>query len=36
MTHRRETYEGKCVQKFVNKGVGDVAAKDQGVPWPKR
>src|SRR5687768_16238171 len=31
-----ETYEGKRVQKFVYKGLGAVARKDQGVLWPKR
>jgi DNA-binding beta-propeller fold protein YncE len=30
-----ETYEGKRVQRFVFKGVGSVAAGDQGVPWPR-
>ncbi len=30
-----ETYEGKRVQKFVNKGLGPVKAKDQGTVWPK-
>lgn len=30
-----ETYEGKRVQRFVNKGIGTVAAGAQGVPWPK-
>ncbi|HEX9461107.1 MAG TPA: hypothetical protein VGB82_00785 [Alphaproteobacteria bacterium] len=30
-----ETYEGKRVQKFVYKGMGDVA-REQGVPWPKK
>ena len=29
-----ETYEGKRVQKFVYKGMGDVAA-EQGVTWPR-
>ena len=29
-----ETYEGKRVQKFNYKGVGTVAKRDQGVPWP--
>jgi DNA-binding beta-propeller fold protein YncE len=29
-----ETYEGKRVQKFVYKGVGPVAAGEQGVLWP--
>ena len=31
-----ETYEGKRLQKFVNKGVGSVPAGNQGVVWPKR
>ncbi|MEO8158533.1 MAG: hypothetical protein ABI648_12110 [Betaproteobacteria bacterium] len=31
-----ETYEGKRVQRFVYKGIGAVAAGDQGVPWPRR
>jgi DNA-binding beta-propeller fold protein YncE len=30
-----ETYEGKRVQKFVYRGMADVA-KDQGVVWPRR
>jgi sugar lactone lactonase YvrE len=30
-----ETYRGQRVQKFVYKGVGPVAKKDQGVVWPK-
>ena len=30
-----ETYEGKRLQKFVNRGIGDVAP-NQGVPWPRR
>jgi len=30
-----ETYEGKRVQKFVFKGVGNVP-RNQGVAWPKR
>ena len=29
-----ETYEGKRLQKFVYKGIGPVAAGDQGVLWP--
>jgi hypothetical protein len=28
-----ETYEGKRVQKFVYKGLGNVA-ENQGAPWP--
>jgi len=31
-----ETYEGKRLQKFVYKGMGQVVAGDQGVVWPKR
>jgi hypothetical protein len=31
-----ETYEGKRLQKFVYKGMGQVAMGDQGVVWPKR
>ena len=31
-----ETYEGKRVQRFVNKGVGMVAEGPQGVLWPRR
>ena len=31
-----ETYEGKRLQKFVYKGLGPVAAMNQGVLWPKR
>jgi hypothetical protein len=31
-----ETYEGKRVQRFVNKGIGEVADGAQGVPWPKK
>jgi len=30
-----ETYEGKRLQKFVYKGLGPVAAPNQGVPWPR-
>jgi DNA-binding beta-propeller fold protein YncE len=30
-----ETYEGKRLQRFVNKGVGAVKAGEQGVVWPK-
>jgi DNA-binding beta-propeller fold protein YncE len=30
-----DTYEGKRVQKFVNKGVGSVPRGHQGVLWPK-
>jgi DNA-binding beta-propeller fold protein YncE len=30
-----ETYEGKRVQRFVNKGIGTVIAGAQGVVWPK-
>ncbi len=31
-----ETYEGKRLQKFVFKGVQQVAAGGQGTPWPTR
>jgi len=31
-----ETYEGKRVQKFVNKGIGRVSARNQGTVWPRR
>lgn len=30
-----ETYEGKRVQKFVFKGMGQVQRQNQGVVWPK-
>src|SRR6202171_656373 len=30
-----ETYEGKRLQKFVDKGVGPAAAGEQGVVWPQ-
>ena len=30
-----ETYEGKRIQRFVFKGIGTVAAGEQGVLWPK-
>ncbi|MDX1518134.1 MAG: hypothetical protein R3288_14915 [Woeseiaceae bacterium] len=30
-----ETYEGKRLQKFVNKGMAPVTVMDQGTPWPK-
>jgi DNA-binding beta-propeller fold protein YncE len=30
-----ETYEGKRVQRFVNKGIGTVVAGAQGVVWPR-
>lgn len=30
-----ETYEGKRLQKFVYKGMGPVAKKEQGVVWPR-
>ena len=30
-----ETYEGKRLQKFVFKGIGDVPA-NQGTPWPRK
>ncbi|MBX3175008.1 MAG: hypothetical protein KF709_11385 [Gemmatimonadaceae bacterium] len=29
-----ETYEGKRVQRFVNKGMASVTRRDQGPPWP--
>jgi len=31
-----ETYEGKRVQKFVYKGLGNVTEQDQGTVWPGR
>lgn len=31
-----ETYEGKRLQKFVYKGVGQTRRGDQGVVWPRR
>jgi hypothetical protein len=31
-----ETYEGRRLQKFVYKGIGPVAKKDQGTLWPSR
>jgi len=31
-----ETYEGKRVQRFVNKGIGMVAEGPQGVLWPRK
>jgi DNA-binding beta-propeller fold protein YncE len=31
-----ETYEGKRVQKFVYRGLGQVPRKDQGTVWPRR
>jgi hypothetical protein len=31
-----ETWEGKRLQKFVYKGIGNVIAANQGVLWPKR
>jgi len=30
-----ETYEGKRVQKFTNKGIKTVAKKEQGTVWPR-
>jgi len=30
-----ETYEGKRLQKFVNKGIGTVRRGNQGVLWPR-
>jgi DNA-binding beta-propeller fold protein YncE len=29
-----ETYQGRRVQKFVNKGVGSIPRKEMGVVWP--
>ena len=29
-----ETFEGKRVQKFVDKGLGPVTSRNQGVVWP--
>jgi hypothetical protein len=31
-----ETYEGKRVQKFVYKGLGNITTPNQGVVWPTR
>jgi DNA-binding beta-propeller fold protein YncE len=31
-----ETYHGRRVQKFVNKGIGPVTKLDQGVIWPEK
>jgi DNA-binding beta-propeller fold protein YncE len=31
-----ETYEGRRLQKFVYRGLGPVAKKEQGVVWPRR
>jgi DNA-binding beta-propeller fold protein YncE len=31
-----ETYEGKRLQRFAYKGIGEVAEGSQGVPWPKK
>ena len=31
-----ETYEGKRVQRFVYKGIGQVRRGDQGVVWPRK
>jgi DNA-binding beta-propeller fold protein YncE len=31
-----ETYEGKRVQKFVNKGLAAVPSEHQGTVWPTR
>jgi DNA-binding beta-propeller fold protein YncE len=31
-----ETYHGRRVQKFVNKGIGPVTKVDQGVVWPEK
>jgi hypothetical protein len=30
-----ETYEGKRIQKFAYKGIGQVTRANQGVVWPK-
>ena len=30
-----ETYEGKRIQKFVNRGLAPIPGESQGVPWPK-
>ena len=30
-----ETYQGRRVQKFVNKGLAPVTKKEQGTPWPQ-
>jgi hypothetical protein len=29
-----ETYEGKRLQRFVNKGLAPVTKANQGTPWP--
>ncbi|MBT5186085.1 MAG: hypothetical protein HOH19_03370 [Kordiimonadaceae bacterium] len=29
-----ETYEGKRIQKFLNKGIKGIPSADQGAPWP--
>jgi DNA-binding beta-propeller fold protein YncE len=31
-----ETYEGKRLQKFVNRGLAPVTSTDQGVVWPRK
>jgi hypothetical protein len=31
-----ETYEGKRVQRFINKGIGMIAEGPQGVLWPRK
>jgi hypothetical protein len=31
-----ETYEGKRLQKFVNKGMAPVTKDNQGVVWPRK
>ena len=31
-----ETYEGKRLQKFVNRGLAPVTSANQGVVWPRR
>jgi hypothetical protein len=30
-----ETYEGKRLQKFVFKGIGNIPVGDQGTVWPR-
>jgi len=30
-----ESYEGKRLQRFVNKGMGPVTRQDQGTLWPR-
>lgn len=31
-----ETWEGKRLQKFINRGLAPVTTKDRGTPWPTR